>query len=157
VRPIKNPFVHLDGYNCFGCCPDNENGLRLRFEEDGDWVVSKWTPTSQFEGYHGVLHGGIQSTLFDEVGAWVIYVKAATAGVTGRMDVRYRKPVFINKGDITLRGRLLEHNRRLAKVEVELLDASQQVCAQAIVEYFLFSSEKAKSEYYYPGLDSFFE
>ena len=29
----------MEGYNCFGCSPDNEAGVRMEFYEDGDEVV----------------------------------------------------------------------------------------------------------------------
>ena len=28
----------MEGYNCFGCSPDNEAGVRMEFYEDGDEI-----------------------------------------------------------------------------------------------------------------------
>ena len=42
MKKIINPFVHLDGYNCFGCAPGNPLGVKMEFFEDGDDIVSLW-------------------------------------------------------------------------------------------------------------------
>ena len=73
MKKISNGYVSLKDYNCFGCSPNNGNGLRLHFYSEGDFVISKWTPTHDFEGYHNVLHGGIQATLLDEIANWSVY------------------------------------------------------------------------------------
>ena len=53
----------MEGYNCFGCYPDNEAGVRMEFYEDGDEVVSIWKPRPEYQGWLNTLHGGIQSCL----------------------------------------------------------------------------------------------
>ena len=40
MKKIINPWKNMEGYNCFGCSPDNEAGVRMEFYEDGDEVVS---------------------------------------------------------------------------------------------------------------------
>lgn len=42
MRKIINPWKDMEGYNCFGCSPDNEAGVRMVFYEDGDEIVSVW-------------------------------------------------------------------------------------------------------------------
>ena len=42
MKKIINPWKDREGYNCFGCSPDNEAGVRMEFYEDGDEVVSIW-------------------------------------------------------------------------------------------------------------------
>ena len=38
-KKIINPWRNHEGYNCFGCSPDNPIGLHLEFYEDGDYIV----------------------------------------------------------------------------------------------------------------------
>ena len=40
MKKIINPWKGLEGYNCFGCAPNNEAGIKMEFYEDGDEVVS---------------------------------------------------------------------------------------------------------------------
>ena len=44
MKKIINPWKDLEGYNCFGCAPNNESGVKMEFYEDGDEVVSIWKP-----------------------------------------------------------------------------------------------------------------
>lgn len=157
MKKILNPYDVMPGYNCFGCSQHNESGLRMEFWEDGDEIVCFWEADSKFQGYFNILHGGIQSTLMDEIASWVVFVKLKTAGVTSKMEVKYRKPVRIEKGKITLRAKLLEQKKRVSVIKVELYDANEKLCTEAEVTYFTFTAEKAISELKYPGFDNFFE
>ena len=80
MRKIINTYNNLEGYNCFGCSSNNEQGLQMEFYEDGEFVVSYWEPKQHFAGYGNILHGGIQSLILDEIASWVVYVKVKTAG-----------------------------------------------------------------------------
>lgn len=50
MKKIINPWKNMEGYNCFGCSPDNEAGVRMEFYEDGDEIVSIWKPPSGISG-----------------------------------------------------------------------------------------------------------
>jgi len=157
MRKVKNPFAGLEGYNCFGCSPDNQFGLRLNFVDEGEYLTAEWEPEPQFQGYHNFLHGGIQATLLDEIASWYVYAKMKTAGVTSRLEVRYKKTVYVNKGKLKLRVKLLQQRRNLADFEADLLDNDGQVCATAKVQYFLFPEKVAKEKLYYPDHNEFFD
>jgi acyl-coenzyme A thioesterase PaaI-like protein len=73
------------------------------------------------------------------------------------MEVSYRKPVFVSEGEITLRASLSKTTSRIAEIEAKLFGNKGQLCASAIVKYYILPLDKAKSEYYYPGADAFFE
>ena len=65
---IKNAFaLRNSDYCCFGCAPDNVAGLHMEFFRDGEEFWSEWSPKEQFDGWKGVVHGGIQVTLMDEI------------------------------------------------------------------------------------------
>ena len=51
MRKIKNPWVGVEKYNCYGCCPDNEMGLKMEFYEDGDDIISFWNPQTHGQGW----------------------------------------------------------------------------------------------------------
>ena len=159
MRKIKN--IHLkddpEVYQCFGCSPYNEFGLQLEFWEDGDEVVSTWNPRPILQSYPQVLHGGIQSTLLDEIAGWVVYVKCGTVGLTAEMKVRFKKPMMINEGEITIRARLVEQTKRIALMHASLINSSGVVCAEAELRYFLLSESDAREKYNYPRIDAFFE
>ena len=94
MKKISNPFEKSENYNCFGCSQNNKFGLQMKFFEDEDEIVTFWQPQNRFQGYNFVLHGGIQATLMDEIASWVVFIKLKTAGVTSKMEIRYKKPVY---------------------------------------------------------------
>ena len=144
-------------YRCIGCSPHNPIGIKLEFWDDGECIISKWQPRPEFMGWVNVLHGGIQATLMDEIAAWVVYTKCATAGVTAELNVKYRKTVYTDQGEITIKGQLKEQNRRLAIIHTEIFNIKNELCAEADVKYFIFPEEVAKEKFYYPGVDAFYE
>ena len=160
MRKIINPFIklsHGNDYNCFGCSPFNDIGLQLDFWEDGDELVAKWQPRKSLEGWTGVLHGGIQATLLDELGGWIVMIKMKTAGVTAEMNVKYLKPLTLAKGEITIKGKLISVEKRLAKIECSLSDSQGIEYAKAQINYFHFPERVARERYHYPGIEAFYE
>jgi uncharacterized protein (TIGR00369 family) len=155
MREVNNPYKGLDGYLCFGCCPENEFGLKLKFTENEDFIESEWEPASYFQGYKNILHGGIQATLLDEIAGWVISVKLGTSGVTSHLDVKYKKPVRVDEGNLKLRARILKQESRIATVEAQLMNSQGVCCSEALIDYFILPEEKAKRDFHYPGKEKF--
>jgi acyl-coenzyme A thioesterase PaaI-like protein len=153
---LKNPYAERPGYNCFGCSPTNASGLRMEFYEDGDEIVCTWQPDPDFQGFHDILHGGIQATMMDEIASWVVFVKLGTAGVTYRMKSRYRRPVKISRGPVTLRATMAQQQRNMATIEVTLLNGDGIHCSEGLVDYFLMPPGKAEKEMHYPGKAAFY-
>ena len=156
LRKVRNPFTGHQGYNCFGCSPDNPIGLRLNFVDEGDIITATWQINPDLQGYNNVLHGGIQATLLDEIASWYVYVKLKTAGVTSKLDVKYKKPVYVTKGPILLKARLQEHRHNLADIRAELFDSDHQLCAEGVIQYFTFPEKIARDKYFYPEAKDFY-
>lgn len=157
MKKIINPYTQLEGYNCFGCSSKNTLGLQMEFFLDGEFVKSKWKPKKHLAGYGDILHGGIQSTIHDEIASWVVYTIVKTAGVTANLNVKYRNPLHISKGEINVRAKLIEANRKFATIHTELFDSSGELCSEAEVKYFIFPQEIAMRKFNYPGIEAFFE
>jgi uncharacterized protein (TIGR00369 family) len=159
MKKINNPWKdpkNIGDYNCFACSPYNPSGLKLEFWEDKEEIVTKWKPSNTYEGWINVLHGGIQATLLDEIGGWVVMLKLKTAGVTTDMNVQYLKAVKVSKGEITVRGKLELHEGRTAKITASLFDGEGIECAKATMNYFIFPEKIAKARYQYPGYEAFY-
>ncbi len=155
-RKVRNPFTKHQGYNCFGCSPDNPAGLRLNFVDEGETITATWQPNPDFQGYNNLLHGGIQATLLDEIASWYVYVKLKTAGVTSKIEIKYRKPVYVTKGPVLLKASLIETRRNLADIRAELFDSDNQLCAQGAIQYFTFPEKIAREKYFYPEAADFY-
>ncbi len=153
MKKIKNPWLHKPGYNCIGCSPDNPMGLHLDFWEDGEDVVSRWTPTADYQGWIDTLHGGVQSLLLDEVAGWVVTRKLQTTGVTSKMEVQYVKPISTHDSGLTIRARICRQMRNVAFIEGEIYDAHGEVCTKATLTYFCASRQKAEETMGFCGCD----
>lgn len=153
MKKIKNPWLHKPGYNCIGCSPDNPMGLHLDFWEDGEDVVSRWTPTADYQGWIDTLHGGVQSLLLDEVAGWVVTRKLQTTGVTSKMVVQYVKPISTYDSLLTIRARISRQMRNVAFIEGEIYNAHGEVCTKATLTYFCASRQKAEETMGFCGCD----
>ena len=153
MKKIKNPWLAHEGYNCIACCPDNKIGLHLEFWEDGDDIVSYWTPTQDHQGWINTLHGGVQSLLMDEVAGWVVTRKLQTTGVTSKMEVQYKRPVSTLDSRLTIRARIARQMRNVAIIEAEIYNAAGEACTQGTITYFCASKEKAAQETGFTGCE----
>ncbi len=152
---LKNPYAEKKEYNCFGCSPENPIGLRLEFFEDGNEIVSLWEPGEGYQGYHRVLHGGIQATMLDEVASWYVFIKLETAGMTSGMEVVYKKPVIIDNGTVELRAAGEAVEKKRARMRCRLLQKGE-VKSEALCEYAIFPPALAKNKFHYPGVEAFY-
>ena len=136
MKLIKNPWLDKEGYNCIGCCPGNPLGFRLSFYEDGDDVVSKWSPTQFHQGWIDTLHGGVQALLMDEVAGWVVTTKLKATGVTSKMNIQYLKPISTREKELTIRARVNHMMRSVAFIDAEIINAAGEVCSKSELIYF---------------------
>lgn len=155
MKKIKNPWIDLTdkGYNCFACAPSNPCGLKMEFYEDGDDIVSLWTPGDNYQGWLDTLHGGIQATLMDEIGGWIIARKFQTSGMTTNLNIKYKKPIPTGKNvTIEIRGRVKEVKRMFVFIEAEIR-YDGEVRSSAEMTYYTFSKEVAEKDFMFTGCE----
>ncbi len=99
-KPEENPSLNErikqpSSRHCFGCGVDNANGLGLTFYSVGtERVECETVIADHFQGYPGVVHGGIVATILDEIVGRVLLTGDPTRRLmTAKLVVRYRKPV----------------------------------------------------------------
>lgn len=96
MTKIKQP----NSRHCFICGVENPVGLHLHIYETEPGVVeTQYIAPDHFQGYPGVLHGGIVAAIIDEVSG-----RAHMGGAdnprfmfTGKLEVKYRKNVPVGK------------------------------------------------------------
>jgi acyl-coenzyme A thioesterase PaaI-like protein len=75
---------------CIVCGPNHPHGLRIRYELAGDGsVTANWIPAPEWEGFRGLVHGGIISTVLDEAMAKAVAATECEA-LTAELRVRFR-------------------------------------------------------------------
>jgi acyl-coenzyme A thioesterase PaaI-like protein len=96
TEKIKQP----NSRNCFVCGLENPVGLRLKIYQTEPGVIeTTYTAPDHFQGYPGVLHGGIVASLLDEISGRVLMGDPSEPRFmfTGKMEVKYRKNVPTGK------------------------------------------------------------
>src|SRR5690242_3093872 len=82
---------------CFGCGPDNPQGMRLKFRiEDGPVVRATFSMAHRYQGPPHGVHGGIIATLVDEAMGKLSRVDKVVA-LTAELTVRYLRPVPLGR------------------------------------------------------------
>ncbi len=138
IREIENIFLDFPGYGCFACDPRNELGLRLKFFSDdrkGE-VFTKITPDKHLEGFPGILHGGIQCALMDEVAFWTMFDKYQKIALTTKVDMDFLRPVGASS-ELTVIGSVDNENGSKISVNVRILDSSEKVCTKSRIDYVI--------------------
>ena len=155
MKKIINPFLPLTekGYNCFACAPNNPYGLKMEFYEDGDDIVSFWSPDDNYQGWLKTLHGGIQATLIDECAGWLISRKFQTSGMTTNLNIKYKKPVPTGK-DVTLeiRTRVKQVKRNFVFMEASIAH-NGEVCSTGELTFYCFTKEVAEKDFLFRGCE----
>lgn len=120
----------LDDDNCFACGSDNPIGLKLKFRLDrkNGTAVSETVIADHFNGWKGAVHGGIITTLLDEI---MVYACTSSGWftVTGTIEVKFHRPVPTGEL-LTITGRI-EANRGRSILTSGTLKLKGKVLASA--------------------------
>jgi acyl-coenzyme A thioesterase PaaI-like protein len=104
---------------CFVCGQDNPRGLQIVFERKaGGEMTAQWTPGSAWEGFRGIVHGGIVSTVLDEAMSKAVSATGAEA-LTAELRVRLRRSVGTGEAFV-IRGWVISRNKRVIRTEAVL-------------------------------------
>ena len=120
--------------NCFVCGDKNDIGLKLDFYEKDGKARAEFTPTKNFEGYKDILHGGILSTLLDEVMIKSILAKEILT-VTSQIEVKFKKPAVIGE-KLIIEGEITGERSRLILTEGKVFREDGTVVAEAKGKFF---------------------
>lgn len=114
-------------YNyCFVCGKDNPKGLQIEFKAKDGKSYAEATLSKEYEGYSGIIHGGIIASLLDEA---CVYA-ANSLGfhtVTVELKVRFKKPVqpeqriIIQAEANHLKSKLIQANAVVKNIENETI------------------------------------
>ena len=125
----------IDDNGCFVCGKNNPDGLQLKFTypQPGTCRVG-FVPEQKYQGWKGILHGGIISTLLDEALAHAVGGAegggGASEAVTAELTVRFKKPVRIGS-KIVLSGKVEKDNGKIVEANSEITDETGLVLASA--------------------------
>ena len=116
--------------NCFVCGKNNPGGLQLSFEIDKERQTLKTTfvASPTFQGWDGIVHGGIISTLLDEAMAKLVY-ELGYQSVTASLEIKFKKPAPILQ-PLLVYGEITEVNRRLVRAKARVTKENGTLLAE---------------------------
>jgi len=134
---VNNSIVNISSLvhpKCIVCSLANANGLHLEYtpEDDGS-VKAMFECGEAFEGYPGVLHGGVTSSIIDGAMGHCMFARGQTA-VTVEMTTRFRHPILIGQKAIVF-ARITRSSHPLYLLEAEIIQDGK-VKATAKGKYF---------------------
>ncbi len=127
--------------NCFACGPDNSHGLQMTFETDGQKLRSRITVPDHLRGWNQIVHGGVLSTICDEIMAWAAIYMTRRFILTRSITTTFLKPVFIGsrlQAFGFVKERLDDRNALMAG---EIYDEKDDLCSTCTGEFVLFTPE----------------
>ncbi|MFQ6122847.1 MAG: PaaI family thioesterase [Dehalococcoidales bacterium] len=135
---------------CFGCGQNNPIGLKLNFEWDGKTARVEFTPTKFYQGWPGVVHGGIITSMLDEAMAYAARFEGMNC-VTSKMQINFRRPALIDE-PLIITGSVTRNVKKFieTKASVSLPDGTlvaEGTATQFVIETVAAESNKeAKSQ-----------
>jgi uncharacterized protein (TIGR00369 family) len=118
--------------NCFVCGTENPCGLHLKFYSSGPGqVTAHYTVPERYQGYPGVVHGGIIAAMLDEVaGRALMEGDPPRFMYTARLDLRYRRNVPVGQ-PLRLVGQAGKSKSRTAAATGRIYDQEGNLLAEA--------------------------
>ena len=111
-----------DNGACFVCGSGNSSGINLAFKLDpeNDGARAHVIFPARFQGWEGVVHGGLLAAVLDEA-----MIKAGQAKgiacITAEITVRFKKPALIGQ-EYLIKGRIIEDKGKFILADSEALD-----------------------------------
>ena len=123
--------------NCFVCGENNPNGLRLSFEIDKERQTLKTTFSASptFQGWDGIVHGGIICALLDEAMAKLVYELGYQA-VTASLEIKFKRPAPILEL-LHIYGAITEVNKRLIRAKAHVAKEDGTILATGISTFLI--------------------
>ncbi|MFC2016383.1 PaaI family thioesterase [Chloroflexota bacterium] len=147
------PQLSIDtdrGYSqCFGCGQDNPIGLKLSFQWDGKTARVEFTPTECYQGWSGLVHGGIIICMLDEAMSWAVLFEGMHC-VTAKIQVKLGRPASINE-PLVITSSITKKNRKVVETKAAVALRDGTLIAEGTAKHFITNSPKVEDE---PGSDA---
>ena len=148
---MKNEYFqdHMPGNVCFGCGRDNHNGLQISSYWDGEEAICVWNSEEKYQGWKGIMNGGILATVIDchTMGvamAWAYKKENRPLDsqpeyryATGTITVKYLRPTS-NLHPVELRARVTEVKGRKTVLVCDVYSNGEKTAVADVVAIRVF-------------------
>jgi acyl-coenzyme A thioesterase PaaI-like protein len=112
---------------CFACGRDNDRGLHLDIQPSHGGVEAEFMIPPWCQGYQEIVHGGIVSTILDELMVWAAY-RAGHKCVTAELSVRIKWPMRVGV-DYRGYGSIDKQRHRFVQAYARIYDKNTRIHA----------------------------
>ncbi len=118
MRDGGDGVINWEANPCFICGMNNTVGLHVHFnpQESSGYMYAAVAVDSTWQGFQGVVHGGVVAGLLDDAMWHALYHAHQMVSMTADLTVRYKHPVRIQT-PLQIFGRVTDFNRRAAHAE----------------------------------------
>jgi uncharacterized protein (TIGR00369 family) len=128
---LLKKITNVEGQACFGCGKNNAHGLQMQFLTDDQRVYSFVTVPSTMTGWDKAVHGGIVSTILDEIMGWSVIYLQKKIGVTKTITIDFIKSINSDER-LTVVGAIQEvQSDRKIVATGEIYSREDVLCAKA--------------------------
>lgn len=101
------------------------------FDNGSNEVVSEYTVSDEFQGYPGIVHGGVVAAMLDEAVCRVAMIKDHNHFMmSAKMELKYRQPVP-TEVELRVVGRIVRLRGRLGKAKGEIILPNGNVAVES--------------------------
>ncbi len=146
---------YMPGNVCFGCGRDNHDGLKISSYWEGEEAVCIWNSEEKYQGWKGIMNGGVLATLIDchTMGTAMSAAYRAEGRTmdsqpeyryaTGTITVKYLKPTS-NLHPVELRARVSEIKGRKTVVLCDTYSNGEKTAESEVVAIRVFDSSRGE-------------
>jgi len=131
-EPIALP--RFEGCTVCGDPDVNPKSLDLQCYYRDSVVTATFTPSDDEAGFPGTIHGGVLTSLLDEVSVWAASIEADAFCVTRDLRTKYLKPARPGI-PLSLEARTTDVGR-LITVEAQAFNPGREVVAQSTGRFY---------------------
>lgn len=130
--------------SCFGCSPSNPMGLQMTFKAGEETVISELTVPEHLCGWSRLVHGGVITTILDEIMSWSAIYFMKSLVMTKEMKITFLKSLYVGE-ELQAVGRIVEKiDRHTVLLKGELYNQKRVLCAASDATFAVFSLKLAK-------------
>jgi len=146
---------HMPGNICFGCGRENHDGLKISSYWEGEEAVCIWHSKDKYQGWKGILHGGILASIIDchtMCTAMAAVYKMEGRGLdslpiyryaTGTLTIKYLKPTPNDK-PIELRARVTLIKGKKVVIHCKAISEDVITAEAEVVAIRVYDSSESK-------------
>ncbi len=129
-----------DTHKCFVCGKDNEIGLKLIFVVENKKIKAEFIPDETLQGFEGIVHGGIITTVLDEAMVKLAFILGLNA-VTSKISVELKYPTIVGR-KYFITGEIIEEQEKIVKAKAGLENEDKKLIARAEAVLVKVKNEK---------------